>query len=66
MVSRKETTPPPPHLPLCVGICKENLRANAWFRPEDIFGSVQVDGHGEIQGTFQSSGTYRILTNEGM
>lgn len=36
----------------------------AW--PEDILGSVEVDGHGEIIGNFQPSGTYRIVTNEGM
>lgn len=35
-------------------------------RPEDIFGSVEVDGHGEIIGNFQASGTYRIVTREGM
>ncbi|KAB5572674.1 hypothetical protein GE09DRAFT_1100427 [Coniochaeta sp. 2T2.1] len=36
----------------------------AW--PEDILGSVEVDGHGEIIGNFQPSGTYRIITNEGI
>ncbi len=36
----------------------------AW--PEDILGSIEVDGRGKIVGEFQSSGTYRILTNEGM
>ncbi|ROV93919.1 hypothetical protein VSDG_06313 [Cytospora chrysosperma] len=36
----------------------------AW--PEDIFGSIQVDARGNIEGGFQPSGTYRILTNEGM
>lgn len=35
-------------------------------RPEDIFGSIQVDSKGNIEGNFQSSGTYRIVTNEGM
>lgn len=35
-------------------------------RPEDIFGSVQVDGEGNIEGNFQASGTYRIVTNDGM
>lgn len=35
-------------------------------RPEDIFGSVQVDNKGNIEGNFQASGTYRIVTNEGM
>ncbi|KAI1635129.1 hypothetical protein F4809DRAFT_469988 [Biscogniauxia mediterranea] len=34
--------------------------------PEDILGSIEVDGHGDIVGDFQPSGTYRILTNEGM
>ncbi|KAK0745359.1 hypothetical protein B0T21DRAFT_448369 [Apiosordaria backusii] len=36
----------------------------AW--PEDIFGSVEVDGKGEIVGNYQSSGTYRIVTNQGI
>ncbi|CAN8106011.1 unnamed protein product [Discula destructiva] len=36
----------------------------AW--PEDIFGSVQVDGNGEIEGNFQPSGTYRVVTNDGI
>ncbi|KAK3685032.1 hypothetical protein B0T22DRAFT_207792 [Podospora appendiculata] len=36
----------------------------AW--PEDILGSVEVDGKGEIIGNFQASGTYRIVTNEGI
>lgn len=36
----------------------------AW--PEDIFGSVEVNGKGEIIGNFQPSGTYRIVTNQGM
>lgn len=36
------------------------------IRPEDIFGSVQVDNKGKIEGNFQASGTYRIVTNEGM
>ena len=36
----------------------------AW--PEDILGSIEVDGNGQIIGKFQSSGTYRIVTNEGM
>ncbi|KAL1867726.1 hypothetical protein Daus18300_006282 [Diaporthe australafricana] len=34
--------------------------------PEDIFGSVQVDSNGIIEGNFQTSGTYRIVTNEGI
>lgn len=41
--------------------------------PEDIFGSLEVDGHGEFVkgsdgsvGNWQSSGTYRIITREGM
>lgn len=37
--------------------------------PEDIFGSLEVDGQGEfvgINGNYQSSGTYRIITREGM
>ena len=36
----------------------------AW--PEDILGSVEVDGAGEVVGKTQPSGTYRVLTNEGM
>ncbi|KAL2159128.1 hypothetical protein VTH06DRAFT_2887 [Thermothelomyces fergusii] len=36
----------------------------AW--PEDIFGSVEVDGNGEIIGNYQASGTYRIVTNQGI
>ncbi|KAK9782554.1 putative Ribosomal protein/NADH dehydrogenase domain-containing protein [Seiridium cardinale] len=36
----------------------------AW--PEDILGSIEVDSHGDIVGEFQPSGTYRIITNEGM
>ncbi|KAH7025830.1 uncharacterized protein B0I36DRAFT_329223 [Microdochium trichocladiopsis] len=36
----------------------------AW--PEDIFGSIEVNGRGELVGEFEPSGTYRILTNEGM
>lgn len=34
--------------------------------PEDILGSIEVDGHGKIIGEFEPSGTYRIVTNEGM
>ncbi|KAI1362684.1 hypothetical protein F5Y08DRAFT_311444 [Xylaria arbuscula] len=34
--------------------------------PEDILGSIEVDGHGKIIGTFEPSGTYRIITNEGI
>ncbi|KAH9906672.1 hypothetical protein F4778DRAFT_722887 [Xylariomycetidae sp. FL2044] len=34
--------------------------------PEDILGSIEVDGHGNIVGDFQPSGTYRILTREGI
>lgn len=36
----------------------------AW--PEDILGSVEVNDAGEVVGKVQPSGTYRILTNEGM
>lgn len=36
----------------------------AW--PEDILGSVEVDGEGTIVGKVQPSGTYRVLTNEGI
>ncbi|KIW75248.1 hypothetical protein Z517_12022 [Fonsecaea pedrosoi CBS 271.37] len=37
--------------------------------PEDIFGSVEVDGHGNFvdgHGGYQPSGTYRICTNDGI
>ncbi|KAG6031836.1 hypothetical protein E4U41_007409 [Claviceps citrina] len=36
----------------------------AW--PEDILGSVEVNGEGEVVGRVQPSGTYRVLTNEGI
>lgn len=39
----------------------------AW--PEDIFGSLEVDGDGKFvdgNGRYQAAGTYRILTHEGM
>ncbi|CAO2650005.1 Nn.00g012970.m01.CDS01 [Neocucurbitaria sp. VM-36] len=37
----------------------------AW--PEDILGSVEVDGNGQFSdGTWQDSGTYRIVTREGI
>ncbi|KAI1103160.1 hypothetical protein F4804DRAFT_238581 [Jackrogersella minutella] len=36
----------------------------AW--PEDILGSIEVDSSGTIVGEFQPSGTYRIITNEGI
>jgi hypothetical protein len=36
----------------------------AW--PEDIFGSVEVDGDGALIGNWQDSGTYRMVTREGM
>jgi hypothetical protein len=34
--------------------------------PEDILGSIEVDAAGSIIGEFEPSGTYRIVTNEGM
>jgi len=47
--------------------------------PEDIFGSVEVDGRGRFveetidpesgnkrRGNYQESGTYRIVTRDGM
>jgi len=34
--------------------------------PEDILGSIEVDRTGSIIGEFEPSGTYRIVTNEGM
>ncbi|KAH7400034.1 hypothetical protein BKA64DRAFT_473197 [Cadophora sp. MPI-SDFR-AT-0126] len=43
----------------------------AW--PEDIFGSLEVDGNGEFveveggtKGNWQESGTYRVITREGV
>lgn len=36
--------------------------------PEDIFGSLEVDGNGKFvdsYGNYQESGTYRMVTNEG-
>lgn len=36
----------------------------AW--PEDILGSVEVDGEGNISGKMEPSGTYRPVTNDGM
>lgn len=44
----------------------------AW--PEDIFGSLEVDGRGEFvegdggngRGNWQESGSYRVITREGM
>ncbi|SPO06570.1 uncharacterized protein DNG_09260 [Cephalotrichum gorgonifer] len=34
--------------------------------PEDILGSLEVDGTGEVVGRLEPSGTYRILTNQGI
>jgi hypothetical protein len=37
--------------------------------PEDIFGSVEVDGEGKFvgeHGGYQDSGTYRMVTRDGM
>lgn len=37
--------------------------------PEDIFGTVEVDGEGNFTadgGNYQESGTYRIITREGI
>jgi hypothetical protein len=37
--------------------------------PEDIFGSLEVDGNGEFTdgtGRYQESGTYRLVTREGV
>ena len=39
----------------------------AW--PEDIFGSLEVDGRGDFvdgHGRYQAGGTYRIITREGI
>ncbi len=45
---------------------KKRRLLTRWYRPEDIFGSAEVDQHGDLIGNFQLSGTYRIVTNEGM
>ncbi|OAX76861.1 hypothetical protein ACJ72_08846, partial [Emergomyces africanus] len=34
--------------------------------PEDIFGSLEVDGSGNIENNYQPSGTYRIITRHGI
>jgi len=39
----------------------------AW--PEDIFGSIEVDGQGNVvgeNGNYQESGSYRLCTRDGM
>lgn len=39
----------------------------AW--PEDIFGSLEVDGEGRFtdgDGRYQEAGTYRVCTNQGV
>ena len=39
----------------------------AW--PEDIFGSLEVDGAGQFidgHGNYQASGTYRVVSREGI
>jgi hypothetical protein len=50
----------------------DERRPPDWGRiadPEDIFGSVEVDQTGKFVGeggNYQESGTYRIVTNDGM
>ncbi|QSS52178.1 hypothetical protein I7I53_07718 [Histoplasma capsulatum var. duboisii H88] len=34
--------------------------------PEDIFGSLEIDGNGNIEGNYQPSGTYRLITSKGI
>lgn len=37
--------------------------------PEDIFGSLEVDGQGNFvdgTGKYQTSGSYRVVTNDGL
>ncbi|UZP35717.1 hypothetical protein NXS19_003533 [Fusarium pseudograminearum] len=46
------------------GASAQGGAGGAW--PEDILGSVEVDDAGTIIGKVQPSGTYRILTNEGI
>jgi hypothetical protein len=47
-------------------------RPPEWGRiadPEDIFGTLEVDGRGAFVGgggNYQESGTYRIVTRDGM
>ncbi|KAL3953090.1 hypothetical protein ACCO45_013033 [Purpureocillium lilacinum] len=45
-------------------VVREDFGRIAW--PEDILGSVEVDGSGNVVGKVQPSGTYRIVTNEGI
>lgn len=48
----------------------DTRKAPEWARiaePEDIFGSVEVDAAGTVRPeSFQESGTYRMVTNEGV
>ncbi|RPA87594.1 hypothetical protein BJ508DRAFT_410357 [Ascobolus immersus RN42] len=50
----------------------DNRKPPDWARiadPEDIFGSVMVDGTGQLvrdAGTWSESGTYRLVTNDGI
>ena len=34
--------------------------------PQDIFGSLVATSEGKIQGSLMESGTYRLVTNDGM
>ncbi|KAJ5905332.1 uncharacterized protein N7473_002248 [Penicillium subrubescens] len=47
----------------------DELHGTALMWPEDIFGSLEVDGHGQFvggDGKYQSSGTYRMVTRDGI
>lgn len=50
----------------------DQRRPPDWGRipdPEDIFGSLEVDGAGKFvgeHGNWQSSGTYRLITPDGI
>jgi hypothetical protein len=50
----------------------DERRPPEWGRiadPEDIFGSLEVDGEGRFvggDGGWQDSGTYRVVTRDGM
>ena len=50
----------------------DQRRPPDWGRiadPEDIFGSLEVDGEGKFvgeTGNWQSSGTYRLITPDGI
>jgi len=55
------------HVHLSDGRAPPDYGRIAW--PEDIFGSLEVDGKGEMvgeRGNYQESGTYRLCTRDGI